>query len=67
MELGMQQIIGLEIAITRLMKVNDDRHDPTQRQAGSAPTVAQVVGDQEPLPLWFKLSTEVIYKAKHFD
>jgi len=49
------------------MKVNDDRHDFTQRQAGSAPTLAQVVGDQEPLPLRFKLSAEVIYKAKHFD
>jgi hypothetical protein len=67
MELDMQQIIGIEVAITRLMKVNDDFHDLTQRQACLAPMLAQVVGDQEPLPLRFKLSAEVIDKAKHFD
>ena len=59
-------IVGFEVAITRLMKANQNCHDLAQAEAAGAIAKLQSASQKLLLPLRFKGFAEIIDGAKEF-
>jgi len=60
-------VIGFEVSILRLMKINNNRHDFTDTQLSSPPTFSTSVLQQFSLPEWQKALAKIIYTHKQFE
>jgi hypothetical protein len=61
------RVVGLEIAVTHLMKVNHDRHDLAWTQLTGSSTALYTRLQQFSLPFWTKSQPEIIDMAEQFQ
>jgi len=60
----MFRLVGFEVPILRLMKVNDDGHDLTNTQLPSAKSLFAPIFQLSDVPNWQKDLAKIIYTDK---
>jgi len=60
----MSRVVGFEVTVLRLMKVNDDSHDLTHAQLPSAKSLFAAIFQLFGFPNWQKDLAKIIYVDK---